>query len=384
MVTQLPAGYEGATYNPKQLHQGSVAIGFICKSAITKITHATHTMPIANYGVLAGTVVGKLDSLEAKQKHPAGTPHYQILVEAADIQYRLAVNVKSDQQPPDLQFYLDDNFRHPMLSGFTEIPLGFSTLARKPGTDALDFIRGDLFDLADMRVVPDLKSGSNNDLNDIFDLYVEQARNTQGALIYAFGSKWGPEPHKTDDYFGFLPGNGIHDIHMNQGNGGSHAADNGVYQDGGLFLFYPDEQRWAAIFLKFQSQTEHTDDGTGNPIEEPAPKVRGSIRLFAALVNPKADDVGKECVYLLNITDEDMDLTGWMIADKLKRKDTIRDIVLKAGDVTRIQLSGQNAQLSNDGGIITLLSKDGLKIDGVSYTRQDAVKQGFVTTFDRS
>jgi hypothetical protein len=84
---------------------------------------------------------------------------------------------------------------------------------------------------------------------------------------------------------------------------------------------------------------------------------------------------------LLNITDEDIDLTGWVIADKLKKKDTIRDIVLKAGDVTRIQLSGDNAQLSNDGGIITLLSKDGLKIDGVSYTRQDAAKQGFVTSF---
>ena len=338
-------------------------------------------MPIAHYGVLAGTVIGKLDSPEAKQKNPAGKPHYQILVEAAGIKYRIAVNVKSDQQPPDLQVYLDDNYKHPMLAGLTNIPIGFSTLTSKPGTPALDFIRGDLFDIADMRIVPDLKSGSNNDLNDIFDLYVEQAMNTQGALIYAFGSKWGPEPHKEDDYFGFLPGNGIHDIHMNQGNRGSHAADNGVYQDGGLLIFYPDEQRWVAMFLKFQSQAEHTDDVKGNPIEEPAPKVRGSIRLFAALVNPKADDVGKEFVYLLNITDEDIDLTGWMIADKLKKKDTIRDIVLKAGDVTRIQLSGHNAQLSNDGGIITLLSKDGLKIDGVSYTRQDAAKQGFVTSF---
>src|SRR6476619_7039970 len=98
-------------------------------------------MPITHYGVLAGTVIGKLDSPDAKQKNPAGTPHYQILVEAADIKYRLAVNVKSDQQPPDLQFYLDANYKHPMLSGFTGIPLGFSTLASKPGTDALDFIR---------------------------------------------------------------------------------------------------------------------------------------------------------------------------------------------------------------------------------------------------
>jgi uncharacterized protein YukJ len=51
-------------------------------------------MPIAHYGVLAGTVIGKLDSPEAKKKNPAGKPHYQILVEAAGIKYRIAVNVR--------------------------------------------------------------------------------------------------------------------------------------------------------------------------------------------------------------------------------------------------------------------------------------------------
>ncbi|MFZ0710556.1 MAG: DUF2278 family protein [Terrimicrobiaceae bacterium] len=338
-------------------------------------------MPVAHYGLLAGSVIGKLDSAEAKQKNPAGTPHYQILVEAAGLKYRIAINVKSDQQPPDLQFYLDENYKHPILEEVARRPVGFSTLMSKPNTAALDFIRGDLFKMGEMRIVPDLKSGSNNDLNDIVNLYVEQAMKTHGALIYAFGSKWGPEPKKRDDYFGFLPGNGIHDIHMNQGNRGSHADDNGVYQDGGLLIFYPDEPRWVAMFLKFQSQAEHTDDVHGDPIDGPAPQVSGSIKVFAALVNPKADDAGKECVYLLNITDEDIDLNGWMIADKLKKKDTIRGKVLKAGDVARIFLSGQNAQLSNDGGIITLLNKDGLKIDGVSYTKRDATKQGFVIAF---
>jgi len=47
--------------------------------------------------------------------------------------------------------------------------------------------------------------------------------------IYAFGSAWDPEEQKCDQVFGFLPGNGIHDIYMNQGNGdGKHNGDNGV------------------------------------------------------------------------------------------------------------------------------------------------------------
>jgi len=34
-------------------------------------------------------------------------------------------------------------------------------------------------------------------------------------LIYAFGEPWVNERQK-DKIFGFKPGNGIHDIHMNQ------------------------------------------------------------------------------------------------------------------------------------------------------------------------
>jgi len=74
-------------------------------------------------------------------------------------------------------------------------------------------------------------------------------------------------------------------------------------------------------------------------------------------------------------------MDGWMIVDKLKKKEIIRNNVLRSTEVTKIKLSGQNAQLSNEGGIITLLNKDGLKINGVSYTKQDANKQGFIITF---
>ena len=38
------------------------------------------------------------------------------------------------------------------------------------------------------------------------------------APSYAFGERWGPETPSKDKVFGFKPGNGVHDIHMNQGN----------------------------------------------------------------------------------------------------------------------------------------------------------------------
>lgn len=342
-------------------------------------------MPLPNYGVLVGTVTEKMDSPTAMQKNPGSKPHFQVLIEANNVKHRIAVNVKSNQQPSDLQFFLADNYQHPILEHVKDLPVGFSSLPKLPDTGALDYIRGNLFDIHDMQVMPTLLGGPNNDLNDIFNVHIEHAMNTPGALVYAFGSKWGPENNKKDAYFDFLPGNGIHDIHMNQGNTGSHAGDNGVYQDGGLFIHFPGENRWIAMFMKFQSQEVHTGDDDAEPIPtppaEPLPEEDTAIRIFAAMVNPKADDAGREFVYLVNTTDKDIDLEGWMIADKLKKKEIIRNNLLKAADVAKIRLSGRDAQLSNNGGIITLLNKDGLKIDGVSYTKNDAGKQDHLIVF---
>jgi uncharacterized protein YukJ len=85
----------------------------------------------------------------------------------------------------------------------------------------------------------------------------------EGSVVYAFGDRWGPEK-KADQYFKFVPGNGIHDIHMNQGNSGKFKRDNGAYQDGCLLFNYPGG-KWLAFFFAFQSQTFETDDN-GNPV----------------------------------------------------------------------------------------------------------------------
>lgn len=223
-------------------------------------------MPIQNYGVLCGSIKDKLDSASALKKVPGGSPHYEILLQAANINYRIAVNVKSNDSPPDLLFYLDDNYKGKNIPFLTKLPDGYTALSSNSKSGAIDFLRGHLFDLKKMRVVPAIQDPvSGNDLNDIFTLYLDQAMKTPGSRLFAFGSRWGPEEQLRDQYFDFLPGNGIHDIHMNQGDHGQNSHANGIWQDGALFIDYPDENRWIAMFLRFQSQSTKTDKN-GNPL----------------------------------------------------------------------------------------------------------------------
>jgi uncharacterized protein YukJ len=70
---------------------------------------------------------------------------------------------------------------------------------------------------------------------------VERAIADEGAILFAFGSEF-PD--------------GIHDIHMNQGNPpGRFASDNGTYTDGALLAYFPSQKRWLAVFIAFQSQS---------------------------------------------------------------------------------------------------------------------------------
>jgi uncharacterized protein YukJ len=89
----------------------------------------------------------------------------------------------------------------------------------------------------------------------------------EGSVVYALGERWGPEKNKPDQYFRFKPGNGIHDIHMNQGNvEAKYKKFNGVFQDGGLIFQYPGD-KWLAIYIAFQGQSFQTDDKTGNAVD---------------------------------------------------------------------------------------------------------------------
>jgi len=341
-------------------------------------------MSIPNYGVLVGTLVDKMDSPTASKKNPQSQPHFQVLLEANSVKYRIAINVRSETNPPDLQVYMDDNYQHPILEGFSALPQGFHPLESHPGFQALDFIRENLFPLDQMQVIPAIGTTSGNDLNDLLNLHLEQALRTPGSLIYAFGSKW-PDDSKPDPYFDFEPGIGVHDIHMNQGNTGHFAKDNGPYQDGALFIYYPDEKRYSAWFAKFQSQIVHTDNVSANPIQIPlgqkAPEHSNPVRIFAALINPKGNDQGQEKVYLINIGADSISLDGWILTDKNQNQEKLIGNKMDAGEVLELNLSGDGVQLSNRGGIITLKDSSGAKISGVSYTQDQIPEPGFLLLF---
>ena len=145
-------------------------------------------------------------------------------------------------------------------------------------------------------------------MNELVQKYVAKAIAMESSAIFAFGERWGPEKER-DNYFGFTPGNGIHDIHMNQGSSDAFMKYDGIWQDGGLIIHLPDENKWIAIFLAFQSQCFHTDDAQGHRIPDVCDKVPPkpgdkSVCIIAVIVNPQGPDMGLEMVTLLNRTPE--------------------------------------------------------------------------------
>jgi len=237
-------------------------------------------MPLQHYGVLKGRAIA------ARREDGANTPHYQVHIIAGEEHYRIAVNVKSQSKPSELLFLVDDQFAHPITGPLGNLPLGWSELPSQPGGVALDFIRGNLFKREDMHELPSSLPGPDNDLSDQLEHYVARAIDEEQALVYAFGQRWGPET-QADKIFGFKPGNGVHDIHMNQGNVPPFLGDDGVWQDGGLLIAFAAPQQWVGIFLAFQSQAWHTDDVTGHAIPDVPDTVTDQVvRIVGALVNP--------------------------------------------------------------------------------------------------
>jgi len=349
-------------------------------------------MPLKSYGVLKGRAIDR-------RLGTGGNPHYQVHIVDQRDDYRIAVNVASQLQPSELEYLIDSDFHHPIVDRLHELAPGWKSLPPQPGGISVDFIRANLFDPRRMLKLAFNVPGPDNDLNEKIDHYIQRAMADEEAQLYAFGERWGPENTK-DKIFGFLPGNGVHDIHMNQANVGQFVEDDGVYQDGALIIEFPRQNQWVGVFLKFQSQTWHTDDRTGHQIEtptsgppsdggtppspfepggSPTPAMPdGAIRIVAALVNPvQSPEV--EYVTLLNTTNGPIDLQGWKIADRDKNKMALSGTVA-AGETLRVRLVPP-VMLPNKGGIITVLNDAGLRVDGVSYTKAQASNPGWTIKF---
>ncbi|MFD7442858.1 DUF2278 family protein [Streptomyces sp. NPDC059909] len=348
-------------------------------------------MPLKEYGVLAARAVAR------RREGADRTPHYQIhLVDDTGTHYRAAVNVKSQEAPSELLYAVDEDFRHPVTELLPAAGSGWSRLDSREGQGALDFVRGGLFDPASLRPLPADLPGTANDLADLLDRHVERAIADGTAVLYVFGERWGPED-TADKIFGFRPGNGVHDVHMNQGNSKRFESQDGVWQDGALLIRLPGDSGWVAVFLAFQSQAWQTDDITGHALASPPqwptdPEAPGQpdepgdgaapvVRIVSAMVNPAGQAPETETVVLLNGSPAVVDLDGWHLADRNGRRFSIPAQRLEAG--TSITVTGRDGfQLGNRGGTITLTDRAGRTVHSVTYTEGQARQEGHPISFE--
>ncbi len=137
---------------------------------------------------------------------------------------------------------------------------GFAPLQTGPGGNGLDYLRDALFDINAMQAIPD--AGSSGSLDSLLAAQIQRAQRDSQAVAIVFGDFF-QDAGETDEDFDFSPEQGVHDVHMMQGNSGSFEKDNTTHGDGALFIRFAGGQTFA-LFVRFDTQGTETDD-QGNP-----------------------------------------------------------------------------------------------------------------------
>jgi uncharacterized protein YukJ len=209
-------------------------------------------MPITNYSVLAGKpTAGKVVS--------GASAHYQITMQAAGGPFTAAVNIQSVDGSEVLYAIVED-FTPPDPAGLTALPMGMTALKSEPGGLALDYVRSmvdgvPIITKAQMTLLPQQGARAKGLSAEAEAIQRAKARALENAVvtllnmtiadkdgvIYAFGSSFADKGKN------------------------NHSGDNGVWQDGALFINLPSKQTWTAVFIAFQTES-WTTDSAGNPV----------------------------------------------------------------------------------------------------------------------
>ena len=220
-------------------------------------------MPIASYSVLKGRpTAGKVVE--------GTSPHYQITVDAAGSTFTVAVNIQS-VDGSEVLYAIAPQFTPPEPAALQALTDGMTALKSAAGGLALDFVREQIggrpmITREQMTLLPEVERGvsfkaepasaPSKALENAVVTLLNGAVASGDATVYAFGSAYADK--------GVV--DGIHDIHMNQGNPtNNHGGDNGVWQDGALFL--ETGGGWTAVFLAFQTES-WTTDAAGDPADK--------------------------------------------------------------------------------------------------------------------
>ncbi len=216
-------------------------------------------MPIQSYNILSGKPT-------AGRVVTSASAHYQITVEADTTPYTAALNIQS-MDGSEVLYAIIQPFTPPDPGALAAISMGVTPVATEPGGLALDFVRQringvPMITRSEMTLLPkpEIEPVAARALQNAVVALLDEAVSDPEAMIYATGSAFA-DRGVTD---------GIHNLHMNQGNpsAGGHSGDNGIWQDGAIFLNLPARgggpAGWVAIFIAFQTEI-WTTDAAGDP-----------------------------------------------------------------------------------------------------------------------
>lgn len=207
-----------------------------------------------NYGVLKAQV--QTDNGEFTSSK-TGMSHYNLITILNDQEeYQVNIDIQSDSSP-NVRLYSIDNYTNPIVAQFDGLSNGFNPLVSQSGTLALDYIRETLFDITQLENATPV---SAEGLSTTLDKYLENQE-----YVVVFGTMYSDQDsdkssygHRRYQQNNSLPSQGVHNVHYNQGSVGGHTNDNGIYQDGALFVKMPDAS-YSAFFFAFSEQCFNTD-----------------------------------------------------------------------------------------------------------------------------
>ncbi|GLQ50961.1 DUF2278 family protein [Dyella flava] len=228
-------------------------------------------MALHGYGLLIGTITGF-------RKPRGNESHWLLMVQPNNPHhppYRVSLNVPS-VQPDDhseieyqiIDFPANDPFIRKLINlGARKGVKGtqnFLLAEESQDIPRLDYTDGRIFDPlafpSEASGHPKVGKAWRKQSLAKLQRCAEKAAHSN-ALVAVFGTGY-PMNHQTGEYpsTGFT---GVDNVHMNQGafnrtNGTLHYQENGTAQDGGFIILSPSGAQ--GIFIKFRSQTVHTDE----------------------------------------------------------------------------------------------------------------------------
>jgi len=106
------------------------------------------------------------------------------------------------------------------------------------------------------------------------------------------------------------------------------------------------------------------------------PLAKRDVSIFSAMIRPRVPEAGKEWVSLLNRTENQVNITGWVLRSKSGRKAILKGQIAPGQmHMIRGEYMG-TLKLGNQGGDLMLRTAENLLVDHVTWTRESLTKVG--------